>query len=157
MKVFQREMFAEAGLETNFSEEYYSISKKNVIRGLHFQLPPMDHVKMVYCVHGEVLDVVLDLRVGSPTYGKHVMFELSATKGNAIYIPKGMAHGFLALREESIMVYSVTSIYSPSHDAGILWNSAKISWPITKVELSDRDHNFPMLENFDSPFKYELD
>ena len=85
VKVFHEQAFGNLGLETNFVEEYYSISNKNVIRGLHFQLPPMDHVKMVYCVQGEVMDVVVDLRVDSPTYGQHVTFELSSTKANSIY------------------------------------------------------------------------
>src|SRR5665647_934283 len=77
VKVFQVQAFATHGLETHFAEEYYSVSNKNVIRGLHFQLPPMDHVKVVYCVEGEVLDAVVDLRIGSPTYGEHALFVLS--------------------------------------------------------------------------------
>lgn len=155
VKVFHKQTFAEKGLETHFAEEYYSISHKNVIRGLHFQLPPMDHVKMVYCVQGEVLDVVLDLRVGSPTYGEHVLFELSAAKANSIYIPKGMAHGFCAVSELAILVYKVGTIYSPNHDAGVLWNSAGIAWPTKQPILSARDQSFPTLDKFISPFRYE--
>ncbi len=155
VKVFHELGYAEQGLETHFAEEYYSISNKNVIRGMHFQLPPMDHVKVVYCVQGEVMDVVVDLRIGSPTYGQYAIFELSAAKANSIYIPKGMAHGFCVLSELAIMVYKVSTIYSPEHDAGISWDSMGISWPTMNANLSLRDHNFPKFAQFDSPFKYE--
>lgn len=155
VKVFHEQAFAAQGLETNFVEEYYSVSHKNVIRGMHFQLPPMDHVKMVYCVAGEVQDVVVDLRVGSPTYGQHALFELSAAKANSIYIPKGIAHGFCVLSNQAIMVYKVSTVYSPPHDAGILWNSVGIQWPATDAVMSVRDQGFPTLEQFQSPFKYE--
>ncbi len=155
VKVFHEQAFAEHGLETKFAEEYYSISSKNVIRGLHFQLPPMDHVKMVYCVEGEVIDVVVDLRVGSPAYGQHAIFELSAQKANSVYIPKGLAHGFCVLSEEAIMVYKVGTVYSPKHDAGISWDSVGIVWPTSEANLSLRDKNFPTLAQFDSPFIYE--
>lgn len=155
VKVFHEQAFAAQGLETNFEEEYYSISHKNVIRGLHFQLPPMDHVKMVYCVEGEVLDAVVDLRVGSPTYRQYALFELSAAKANTVYIPKGIAHGFCAVSARATMIYKVSTVYSPAHDAGVLWNSAGIPWPITDAILSARDQGFPALENFVSPFSYE--
>jgi len=152
VKVFHEKLFAEQGLETNFAEEYYSVSHKNVVRGLHFQLPPMDHVKMVYCVQGEVMDAVVDLRLGSPTYGQYALFHLSAAKANSIYIPKGMAHGFCTLSEQAIMVYKVSTIYSPAHDAGILWNSVGITWPISLPILSARDQSFPALADFQAPF-----
>lgn len=152
VKVFHEEAFAQAGLATAFAEEYYSVSRQGVIRGLHFQLPPMDHVKMVYCVAGEVLDAVLDLRLGSPTYGEVALFSLSAEKANSIYIPKGMAHGFCALSPEAVMVYKVGSVYAPAHDAGILWSSAGIDWPVAQPILSERDTSFPALADFVSPF-----
>jgi len=155
VKVFHEQTFAALGMETNFTEEYYSISHKNVIRGLHFQLPPMDHVKMVYCVQGDVLDAVVDLRVGSPTYGQYALFELNANKANSIYIPKGMAHGFCARSDQSVMVYKVSTIYSPAHDAGVLWNSVGIQWPTNEAILSDRDNGFPSFDKFVSPFCYE--
>ena len=155
VKVFHEQAFAAQGLETDFAEEYYSVSHKDVIRGLHFQLPPMDHVKMVYCVEGGVLDAVVDLRVGSPTQGKYELFELSADKANTLYIPKGMAHGFCALSPKAIMVYKVSSVYSPAHDAGVRWNSAGIPWPTTAAVLSDRDATLPTLAQFESPFRYE--
>ena len=155
VKVFHEQAFAALGLETVFAEEYYSISHKNVVRGLHFQLPPFDHVKMVYCVQGEVLDAVVDLRVGSTTYGQYALFELGAARANSIYIPSGLAHGFCVLSEQAIMIYKVSTIYSPAHDAGVLWNSAGIPWPTSEVIVSGRDTGFPTLENFVSPFSYE--
>ena len=155
VKVFHTQEFAVHGLETNFAEEYYSVSNKNVIRGLHFQMPPMDHVKVVYCVLGVVFDVVVDLRVGSPTYGQSAVFELSAAKANSIYIPKGMAHGFCSLCDNSVLVYKVSTVYAPAKDAGILWNSVGVVWPTTKEILSARDKTFVPLDNFVSMFNYD--
>jgi dTDP-4-dehydrorhamnose 3,5-epimerase len=152
VKVFHEEAFAAHGLDTNFAEEYYSVSHKEVIRGMHFQLPPLDHVKMAYCIQGEVLDAVVDLRVGSSTYGQYALFELSAARANSVYIPKGMAHGFCALSDEAIMVYKVGTVYSPAHDAGVLWNSMGIPWPIKQPCISDRDTSFPAFADFKSPF-----
>lgn len=155
IKIFHEQAFSAQGLETNFAEEYYSVSYKNVIRGMHFQLPPMDHVKMVYCVEGEVMDAVVDLRVGSPTYGQYALFELSAAKTNSIYIPKGMAHAFCVRSEQAIMVYKVSTVYSPAHDAGVLWKSVGIPWPTHELILSARDQSFPPFDKFVSPFRYE--
>ena len=155
VKVFHENAFAAQGLETAFVEEYYSVSHKNVIRGLHFQLPPMDHVKLVYCVQGEVLDAVVDLRVGSPTFGRHALFELSAAKANSVYIPKGMAHGFCVLSAQAIMVYKVGSVHAPAHDAGVRWDSAGIPWPTTDPVVSERDASFAPLAKFTSPFTHE--
>ena len=151
VKVFHAPTFAAAGLDTNFAEEYYSISHQNVIRGMHFQLPQMDHVKLVYCIEGEVLDAVVDLRVGSPTYGQFELFELSAARANSVYIPKGMAHGFCA-RSEAVMVYKVGTVYSPTHDVGLLWNSMGIPWPTEQPVISERDTGFPSFSDFTSPF-----
>jgi dTDP-4-dehydrorhamnose 3,5-epimerase len=155
VKVFHEEAFSAHGLESNFCEEFYSVSHKNVIRGLHFQLPPMDGVKVVYCVEGDIFDVVVDLRVGSPTYGQYDLFEISSTKANIVYIPKGVAHGFCVLGECATLVYKVSSLYSPMHDSGVLWNSLGIPWPIKDVVLSDRDSTFPSIDQFVSPFIYE--
>lgn len=154
VKVFHQNAFAEHGLEVNFPEEYYSVSRKGVIRGMHFQTPPMDHVKIVYCVQGEVLDVVLDLRLGSPKYGNTVTFNLSADKGNYVYIPKGLAHGFCAISESATLVYKVSTIYSPEHDTGILWDSIGITWPNHAPVLSDRDRGFVPFSEFKSPYVY---
>lgn len=152
LKTYQNEMFEEMELRTDWREEYYSISHKNVIRGMHFQTPPADHAKLVYCLHGEVLDVVVDLRVDSPTYLQCRSFRLSPDKGNSIYIPTGMAHGFLSLTEGSVMQYKVTSSYSPEHDAGLLWSSIDFEWPTDQPVVSVRDTQHVEVSQFCSPF-----
>jgi len=155
VKVFHKDAFAKLGLETNFVEEYYSRSSQGVIRGLHFQTPPVDHVKMVYCVHGRVMDVVLDLRVGSPTFGKYATFELSASKANCIYIAQGIAHGFCTLSEDALMVYRASTVHSVEHDSGIRWDSLHIPWPTISPVISVRDQSWPAFADFKSPFHYE--
>lgn len=152
-KIFNADQFAAHGLETDYPEEYYTYSKKGVIRGLHFQEPPMDLAKLVFCFEGAVLDVLLDLRVDSPTYGKHAAIELSAEAGNALYIPHGIAHGFQVTSDEALLLYKVSKVYSPAHDSGVLWNSAGIAWPIADPILSDRDLSFKRLADYASPFK----
>lgn len=107
VKTFHEQVFAANKLETNFAEEYYSVSFKNVLRGLHFQLPPKEHTKVVYCVLGAVMDVVVDLRVGSSSYGKFEIFEVSGENGNMIYVPPGLAHGFYVTSEKAIMMYDL--------------------------------------------------
>lgn len=150
VKTFHHDMFHQHGLETDWREEYYSVSRKGVLRGLHFQLPPHDHAKLVYCPAGRVLDAVVDLRRNSPTYGQHLLTELCAEKANMLYIPKGLAHGFYALSESATMMYKVSSVYAPSHDAGILWSSLGIPWPDMLPTVSERDSRFPMFSAFDS-------
>jgi len=147
--------FAAHGLECKFREQYYSVSYQHVLRGLHFQTPPHDHTKLVFCASGRILDAVVDLRVGSPTYAKHVVLELDAERPAVLYLPPGLAHGFLALTPHALMVYNVTTEYAPSHDAGILWSSAGIPWPIADPIVSDRDASFPRLDEFTSPFVRE--
>ncbi len=155
IKIFHKNTFLEKGLITEFAEEYYTISYKGVLRGLHFQIPPQDHIKMVNCVVGEVIDVVVDLRVGSPTYGKYEIFNLNENKGNIVYIPSGMAHGFYVVSKEAILLYKVSTIYSPLHDAGIRWDSVGIPWPDNNPILSERDRNFLNFDEYKSPFIYK--
>lgn len=152
VKTFRLDLFSELGLPTHFAEEYYSMSRKDVLRGLHFQSPPMEHEKLVYCLSGTVLDVVVDIRIDSPTFGEHRMIELSSEKGNMIYMPRGIAHGFLVTSDHAVMQYKVTSVYSAAHDAGILWNSVGIKWPVSNPILSARDISFPAFKDFYSPF-----
>ena len=155
VKTFHHPTFKKFGLNTIFKEEYYSTSYKNVIRGLHLQLPPHDHVKLIYCISGIVKDVVVDLRLGSPTYGKHLSINLSSEIGNMVYIPKGMAHGFCVLSKTSTLVYKTSTIHHPNKDTGIKWNSAKISWPNKSKIISERDKFFLTLKEFNSPFRFE--
>lgn len=154
VKIFHRVEYEKFGLATEFAEEFYSTSKNGVIRGLHFQNPPMDHVKMVYCVQGQVFDVLLDLRIGSPTYGKTASFKLSADKGNFVYIPTGVAHGFCATSESATLVYKVGTVHSPQHDSGILWNSVDVDWPTKSPVISERDLSLKPFSIFESPFSY---
>ncbi len=155
VKTFHEKIFLANRLILNFAEEYYSTSHHGVLRGLHFQTPPFDHTKIVYCVSGEIFDVVVDLRVGSPTYGKYDTFNISSNKGNILYIPAGLAHGFYVLSLSAIVVYKVTTVYSQENDKGILWNSIGIPWPDNNPVLSRRDKEFPLFKNFDSPFTYK--
>jgi len=152
VKTFHRSSFDALGIQTDFKEEYYSVSDENVVRGMHFQLPPEDHYKLVYCPTGSVFDVVIDLRRGSPTFGKHVSFELSSRNGRMLYIPTGFAHGFCALEDNTVMMYRVSSEHSSEHDCGISWDSAGIKWPAKKSIISDRDQKFVNLDAFISPF-----
>lgn len=152
VKTFNAERFSALGLPTEWREEYYSSSRKGVIRGMHFQTPPYDHEKLVYCIQGRVLDVVVDLRKGSPTHGKHIAVELDAAHGRGLMIPKGMAHGFLALSENVLMTYKVTSVYAPESDAGIRWDSFGFEWDVDQPIVSARDRAHPTFADFDSPF-----
>ena len=155
VKTFHKEIFKENGLETDFRESFFSISKKNVIRGMHFQLPPDEHVKLVYCVYGKVLDVVVDIRNNSPTYGESFSVELTEDNGNILYIPKGFAHGFKSLMDNSVVVYMTTKEYSPENDTGIRWDSFGFNWQVDNPILSERDKNFLPLLEFRSPFVYD--
>lgn len=154
VKPFHNEYFKQNNLQTEYKEEYFSTSFAGVLRGLHFQLPPYDHVKLVYCISGTVLDAVVDLRKGSPTYGEFELFELSPEKGNIIYIPIGMAHGFYVLSKEASMVYNVSEIYSSQHDSGIKWDSVGIPWPNQNPTVSVRDKQLTAFSEFNSPFEY---
>jgi dTDP-4-dehydrorhamnose 3,5-epimerase len=155
IKIFHKPSFAAQGLELDFVEEYYSHSHQNVIRGMHFQNPPHDHAKIVYCVHGTVLDVIVDLRLGSPAYGQSLSLILDSQKSNYLYIPKGLAHGFCVLSESATLIYKVSSNYEPNFDTGIAWDSIDIKWPTDNPILSERDLSFVALKNFQSHFVYE--
>lgn len=154
VKTFHHDLFKEYQLETQFVEQYYSVSCRGVLRGLHFQIPPKEHVKLVYCPVGEIMDVVVDLRKDSPTYGQFESLDISAEKKNMVYIPKGMAHGFLVKSEIAIVVCSLSTVFSPEHDGGIRWNSLKISWPDLSLILSEKDKELPIFSEFISPFHY---
>ena len=152
VKTYNCDSFASFGLQTEWSEEYVSVSKKNVIRGMHFQSPPHEHSKLVYCLRGKALDVVVDLRRSSCTYGKYFKIELDADDDLGLYIPRGFAHGFLALDNDTTMQYKVSSVYAPENDMGIRWDSFGLDWEIACPILSKRDREHPMLNEFESPF-----
>lgn len=151
-KIYHQDTFVSLGLETEFTEEYFSVSNKNVLRGLHFQIPPHDHIKCVTCLSGKIFDVVVDLRKDSITYKKTFALELSAEKGNMLYIPKGLAHGFLALTDNAIFLNRSSFVFMPESDKGIHWNSCNIDWPIEKPIVSEKDDKMISLNDFNSPF-----
>lgn len=152
VKIFQEDEFARAGIAFTPREEFFSISAKDVIRGMHFQLPPAAQNKLVYCTTGRILDVILDLRRDSPTYGQTHSIELSAANRTMLYIPVGFAHGFLSLEKDSTVHYMADHFRDPAHDSGIHWNSFGFSWPVTKPTLGTRDHTLQALAAFKSPF-----
>lgn len=143
IKVFNKEFFLENGLETDFKESYYSISSKNVIRGMHFQIPPAEHTKLVYLNQGKIIDVVLDIRKSSPTYGQHFSTELYTQNPILIYIPVGCAHGFLSMEDNTMVTYLQSSCYNNASDKGIKYSSFGMKWEIENPILSERDLCFP--------------
>lgn len=152
VKTFHETTLAQAGIAFTLRESYYSFSKKDVIRGMHFQLPPHQHAKVVFCPQGAILDVIVDLRRHSPTYGHHYATELSAANHKAYYIPEGFAHGFRALTDDAMTYYLVSSVYSAAHDAGIRYDSIGYHWDVREPILSARDLSFGTLADFDSQF-----
>lgn len=140
------------GLRADFVEQYHSTSKVGVIRGMHFQTPPHEHAKLVYCAAGAVNDVLLDLRRQSPTFGQVYSLQLTAESGQALHLATGIAHGFVAINEPALMIYNVTSEYAPEHDSGIRWDSFGFDWGVASPVMSERDLNFPTFADFASPF-----
>lgn len=155
VKVFHADIFKGNNLNVDFKESFYSISNKNVIRGMHFHLPPNAHAKLVYVTSGSIIDVVLDLRKDSPTYGQYASMELSKKNHKMMYIPVGCAHGFLSLEDTSCTVYLQTTTYSKECDAGIKLDSFGMDWPVKNPVISVRDQGFMQLRDFSSPFNYE--
>ena len=151
-KLFNYDFFKENGLDTDFKEFYYSVSHKNVVRGMHFQLPPFDHTKLVYVNKGHIKDVCVDIRKQSPTYGKCFSVELDDKQTKYLYIPRGFAHGFMSLEDGSIVNYAQTSCYSKDYDCGISHKSIGFEWRVDEPIVSGRDLTFVDLKDFDSPF-----
>lgn len=141
------------GIKLVVREEFFSISTRGVVRGMHFQIPPAAHSKLIYCIRGSALDVVLDLRKNSPAFGKSAAVELSAANRHVIFIPAGFAHGFASLEDETCLVYKTDHIHTPSAEGGILWNSFGFDWPFENPTLSARDAALPAFAGFTSPFE----
>lgn len=143
----------------NFIQDNESKSSKGVLRGLHYQRPPFTQSKLVRCIEGEVLDIALDIRKGSPTYGVYHSIKLSKENKKQVFIPKGFAHGFLVLSDTAIFSYKVDNFYSPEHDSGIRWNDKdlNIQWGLDEnhVIVSEKDTKLPFFSQFDSPFNFE--
>ena len=151
-KTFNSNTLKKYGLNLKIKESYTSGSKKNVIRGMHFQIPPFSHKKAVVCISGKALDVVLDMRVNSPTYGHVNSFKLDAEDNKLLFLDEGLAHGFIALENKTILQYFLSSVYSEKHDKGVKWNSIKYNWKVTKPIVSKRDEGLPEFTNYNSPF-----
>lgn len=152
VKTFHAPAFAEHGIEFALMESYFSLSKKDVIRGMHFQTPPHQHSKVVFCPQGAILDVIVDLRKDSPTYRQYYAHELSAQNHMAYYIPEGFAHGFKSLTDDAITYYLVSSAYNMVHDTGIRYDSIGLDWGVSEPIISARDLSFIRMEDFASPF-----
>lgn len=152
VKPFHYEDLKKAGIDLEITEEYYSVSRKNVLRGLHFQTPPKSTAKLVTCVKGQIFDAVVDLRKQSNTYGKVFSIELSEENNRLLYIPEGLAHGFCSLDDHSLMLYMCSEMYAPDNDTGIHWKSAGIEWPIKNPVVSDKDEQLVPLKKFTNPF-----
>ncbi len=151
VKTYHENLYKSLGINFTMKEEYCSISKKDVIRGMHFQSPPYGHEKIVRCIRGSVLDVLLDLRQGD-RYGSTASVRLSGEGNQLIYIPEGIAHGFLSLESDSLMMYKTSVIHMPDSDFGIRWNSFNFDWGIKDPILSLRDQDHIAFSEFQSPF-----
>lgn len=140
-ELFNENRFRDAGINTEFVQDNLSMSKKNVLRGLHFQLPPHEQGKLVRVISGSVLDVMVDIRPESPTYGKNHSVVLSDTNKLMLWIPPGFAHGFLALDDNTIFYYKCTAFYNKQSEKGIIWNDKElgIDWGIENPIVSDKD------------------
>ena len=158
---FSQREFEEKVRPINFVQDNESMSSYGVMRGLHFQHPPYTQSKLVRCTKGKVLDVVVDIRKGSPTYGKHVIVELSEENHRQVFIPRGFAHGFSVLSEVAVIQYKCDNFYAPQADGGIQLRDEElgIDWRIPTKEaiLSEKDLKYPLLKDFDSPFDYNIE
>ena len=162
LESFNAKEFAEkTGLNINFVQDNESMSSYGVMRGLHFQRPPYTQSKLVRCVKGAVLDVAVDIRKGSTTYGKHVAVELTEDNHRQFFVPRGFAHGFAVLSDTAVFQYKCDEFYHPEADGGIsiLDNSLEINWkiPTDKALLSEKDTKHPLLKDFDSPFNMSIE
>jgi dTDP-4-dehydrorhamnose 3,5-epimerase len=148
VKTFNKNSFNKNNLDFEIRESYYSVSNKDVIRGMHFQLKPNEHEKLVYVPKGSILDVVLDLRKKSKTYKQHISMNLSSSNKKSIFIPKGLAHGFKSLEDNTITNYCVSTEYNSSADTGIRFNSFGFNWQNENPIISERDNSFDTLNDY---------
>lgn len=157
METYNEQRYREAGIDVRFVQDNRSCSCYGVVRGLHFQRPPYTQAKLVSCTHGRVFDVAVDIRKGSPTYGKWYGVELSEENHLQFFIPHGFAHGFSVLSEKAVFSYKCDNLYHPEADGGILLSdpALAIDWKIPERDriISDKDTKHPILANLDNPFK----
>jgi dTDP-4-dehydrorhamnose 3,5-epimerase len=159
-EIFREDVLRRHGIDVAFVQENHSLSvDRGVVRGLHFQVPPEGQAKLVRVAAGSILDVAVDIRWGSPSYGRHVAIVLSAVEGNQLFVPEGFAHGFCTLEPGTEVVYKVNRYYSAEHDRGLAWNDPAlgIAWPVsaTAALLSDRDRRQPVLAELPQFYRHE--
>lgn len=154
LELYSQAKLSAKGLEGSFLQDNLSRSRKNTVRGLHYQRPPFSQGKLVTVMEGEVLDVVVDLRKESSTYGSHFSIVLSAEQHNMLYVPEGFAHGFSVLSENCLFFYKCTQIYNRESEGGILWNDPQlaIDWRVEAPIVSDKDKQLPRLKDLMTPF-----
>lgn len=158
-EVYNRRVYAQAGIMSTFVQDNHSLSTQvGTVRGLHFQAPPHAQAKLVRCGRGAIFDVAVDIRRGSPTYGKWVGYELSAENGRQLFIPTGFAHGFATLLPDSEIIYKCSDYYAPTSEGALRWNDPEINidWPLKGTPiLSEKDTGAPLLADLDTPFDWE--
>jgi dTDP-4-dehydrorhamnose 3,5-epimerase len=156
METYKYSDFVHIGIKEHFVQDNFSQSARGVLRGLHFQKNPNAQGKLVQCLKGRIFDVAVDIRKGSPTFGRWVSMELSGENKRILYIPPPFAHGFVVLSETADVVYKCTKEYAPEDDRGIIWNDPdiKILWPFKYPVISEKDARLPLLRDADSDFEY---
>jgi dTDP-4-dehydrorhamnose 3,5-epimerase len=155
LEFYSKKLFEEQGINVDFVQDNYSLSvKKGVLRGLHFQLPPNEQSKLVRVTRGSVYDVIVDIRKKSPTYGKWEGFELSAEIFQMLFVPRGFAHAFVTLEDNTEFMYKVDNFYAQESDSGLRWNDPdlNIDWPVKDPVLSEKDSRLQYFKDFNSPF-----
>lgn len=158
VETWSRARFRALGIDVAFAQDNLSFSRPvGTVRGLHFQRPPYVQAKLVTCLAGAILDVAVDLRVGSPSHGRHVALRLSAADGNQMFVPEGFAHGFCTLEPDTLVAYKLSAPYAPDHESGVLWNDPAlgIAWPVTEsaATVSDKDRVLPHLAELPQVFR----
>lgn len=156
IETFNRKHFIEKGIDVDFVQDNQSVSHKNVVRGLHAQKGPFEQGKLVRVIQGAVIDIALDVRKGSPAYGKHIAIELTADNNKQLYIPPGCLHGFVSLQDNTVFAYKVTNYFDKDSESGLIWNdpALAIGWGINQLDaiVSDKDQLLPDWASYDSPF-----
>jgi dTDP-4-dehydrorhamnose 3,5-epimerase len=151
MEAYKHSDFVSAGIGEHFVQDNHSLSARHVLRGLHYQRPPMQQGKLIRCIRGRIFDVSVDIRRGSPTFGRWAGIELSEEDGRMLYVPPDFAHGFVVLSDTAEIIYKCTKEYSPADERGIIWNDPDIGigWPVKEPVLSGKDAGYPRLRDAD--------
>ena len=160
LESFNKNQFEKVIGKVSFVQDNESRSSKGVLRGLHYQKPPFAQAKLVRCIEGEILDIAVDIREDSPTYGLYHSDVLSSENKKQLFIPRGFAHGFVVLSNSAVFAYKVDNVYAPDYEAGILWNDKElgVDWGANENEIfiSNKDDQLPLFSEFKSPFKLLL-